>query len=159
MELDSFDVKILALLQRDNQVTHEAIGDAVGLSPSVVSRRLKRLRDTGVIEADIAVVSLKMAGPIVSYLVHCRLERAEADTWERFSAFLRSSPEVINAYSVTGDTDFSFSVTTRTVEAYQLFLGRMLDAFPTLRNVTTNVVLEQIKRTLTPPIDLVANGA
>ncbi|HYZ61850.1 MAG TPA: winged helix-turn-helix transcriptional regulator, partial [Acetobacteraceae bacterium] len=57
--LDRFDLKLLDLVQRDNRLTSEALGDRVGLSATAVQRRLKRLREEGVIEADVAVVSPK----------------------------------------------------------------------------------------------------
>src|SRR5574337_782603 len=53
--LDERDRAILDLVQRDNRLTSDAIGERVGLGATAVQRRLKRLRDVGVIEADVYV--------------------------------------------------------------------------------------------------------
>lgn len=158
-ELDIADVRILAVLQEDARLTHEVIGDKVGLSPSAVTRRIKRLRESGVIETEVAVVNLRVAQPMVSSIVHCKLDRTEADTWAQFSTFLASQPQVTNAYRITGEFDFVIVVATRTVDEYQTLLGRLVDAFPMLRSVTTYIVLEQLKRSLALPIPLIAAGA
>jgi len=60
--LDERDRAILDLVQRDNRLTSDAIGERVGLGATAVQRRLKRLRDLGVIEADVAIVSPKAVG-------------------------------------------------------------------------------------------------
>ena len=152
-------MRILAVLQQDARLTHEAIGEQVGLSPSAVTRRIKRLREAGVIETEVALVSLTFARPMVSSIVHCKLDRTEADTWGQFSAFLAGQPEITNAYRITGEFDFVIVVATRTVEEYQALLGRLVDAFPMLRSVTTYIVLEQIKRSLAVPVSVIAATA
>ncbi len=60
--MDSFDVKILNIIQRDNCLPAEKIADQVGISPSAVQRRLKRLRENGIIEAEVAIISPETAG-------------------------------------------------------------------------------------------------
>ena len=56
-KLDQFDRSILEVVQRDCQLKAEAIADKVGLSPSAVQRRLRRLRDEGIITSEIAVLN------------------------------------------------------------------------------------------------------
>lgn len=146
MDLDAFDQKILAHLQRNNRLTNEELGDAVGLSPTAVSRRVRQMREAGVIVADVTIVNDKLQGPSVTAFVLCKLDRGEEDTWLRFAAHLRNSPEVLSAITVTGEVDVVFQIMTSSIETYEAFLGRLFNAFPTLRNITTHVALTHIKR-------------
>ena len=57
MQLDSFDNEILRIVQRNNLLSHAQIGARVGLSASSVRRRLTRLRESEVIEADVSIVN------------------------------------------------------------------------------------------------------
>ncbi|MEY9251563.1 DNA-binding Lrp family transcriptional regulator [Bradyrhizobium ottawaense] len=83
MQLDKIDFRLLDLVQRDNRLCSEQLGGKVGLSASGVQRRLKRLRSTGVIEADVSIISPKAIGRNVTAVVLISLERARADTVDR----------------------------------------------------------------------------
>src|SRR5262245_52662958 len=68
-ELDDFDRRILAIYQHDTRITAATIGSRVGLSGAAVQRRLKRLRETGVIVAETARLSGKALGLPVTCIV------------------------------------------------------------------------------------------
>ena len=61
-DLDAFDRAILALLQRDNLMPQRLIAEQVNLSAPAVQRRIKRLQETGVIAANVAVLD-RARGP------------------------------------------------------------------------------------------------
>ena len=105
MELDRIDARLLSELQRNNRVSSEELGEQVGLSSTGIQRRLKRLRAQGIIEADIAVVSPKAVGREVMMLVLVSLERERADIIDTFKQSIRSTPEIMSGYYVTGDAD------------------------------------------------------
>src|SRR6516225_7566815 len=115
-ELDSLDRKLLDAVQRDNRLTTAELGERVGLSATACQRRLKRLRDAGVIEADVAIVSPRAVGRPVSMLVLVTLERERADIVDRFKASIRATKEVVIGFYVTGDADFALYVTARDME-------------------------------------------
>ena len=121
MELDRIDARLLSELQRSNRVSSEELGELVGLSSTGIQRRLKRLRAQGIIEADIAVVSPKAVGRDVMMLVLVSLERERADIIDTFKQSIRSTPEIMSGYYVTGDADFVLVVTTRNMEEYEQF--------------------------------------
>lgn len=73
-------------MQHDNRLTSDVLGERVGLSATAVQRRLKRLRDTGVIEADVAVIAPKAVRQRVQMIVLVSLERERADIIDRFKA-------------------------------------------------------------------------
>ncbi|WP_251278953.1 Lrp/AsnC family transcriptional regulator, partial [Enterobacter hormaechei] len=71
--LDSFDRAILDLLQRDNTLPQREIAEAVHLSTPAVQRRIKRLQDSGVIAANVAVVAAAKVGRPLTIIVEVRV--------------------------------------------------------------------------------------
>src|SRR3954452_3469686 len=63
--LDGVDAKILALLQTNNRLTSEEIGRRIHLSSTAVAKRVKKLRESGLIAAEVAVLDLEAVGPFV----------------------------------------------------------------------------------------------
>ncbi|TIQ16692.1 MAG: Lrp/AsnC family transcriptional regulator, partial [Mesorhizobium sp.] len=96
MDLDRIDRKILNVVQRNNRLTTEELGELAGLSATACQRRLKRLRDAGVIEADVAIVSPEAVGRPLLLLVSITLERDRADIIDRFKQAIRRTPEIMN---------------------------------------------------------------
>ncbi|HRF20380.1 MAG TPA: AsnC family transcriptional regulator, partial [Chitinophagaceae bacterium] len=72
-ELDEFDKKILNLLQQNNRITAEKLGSMLSLSTSAVQRRLKRLRQDKIIEADISIISQSAVGFGITCIVDVTL--------------------------------------------------------------------------------------
>lgn len=143
--LDDLDFKILDLVQRDNRLTSEAIGERVNLSPTAVQRRLKRLREARVIEADVAIVSPKAVGRNLQMMVMVSLERERADIIDRFKRSLRATPEVMSGYSVTGEADFVLFVSASDMEDYEAFTRRFFYGNPDVKNFKTMVVMDRVK--------------
>lgn len=151
--LDRFDRRILDLVQRDNRQTSDTIGEKVGLSATAVQRRLKRLRDTGVIEADVAIISPKAVGQGLQMMVMVTLERERADIIDRFKRSISDTPEVMNGYYVTGETDFVLVVTTRDMEEYEAFTQRFFYRNPDIKTFKTMVVMDRVKAGFALPLD------
>lgn len=121
---DRLDARIMTLVQGNNRLTSDEIGERVGLSATAVQRRLKKLRDSGIIEADVSIVSPKAVGRPVSMLVLVSLERERADIIDRFKQALRANREVMSGYYVTGEADFVIIVTATDMEGYEQFTCR-----------------------------------
>src|SRR3712207_5252823 len=120
-KIDRIDARILNLIQHNNRLTTEAIAAEAGVSPTACQRRLKRLRDSGIVEGDVSIVSAKAVGRNIHMLVLVSLERERADIIDRFKKAIRTTPEVMNGYYVTGDADFVLNVTARDMEDYEQF--------------------------------------
>ncbi len=145
MSLDAFDRKILKHYQRDTRIPAETIGAAVGLSATAVQRRLKRLRENGVITAEIAVLSPAALDQLVTCVVGIDLDRETAVDIDGFKARVLEHAEVQQCYYVTGPTDFILVTLTRSMEAYEAFTRRLLLEDPNVRSFTTYVVLDRAK--------------
>lgn len=153
MPIDRIDANILALLQRNNRLTTDEIGKAAGLSSTAVQRRLKKLRADGVIEADVSIVQPKAVGRPISIVVMVTLERERADIVDRFKQSIRQTPEVMNGFYVTGDSDFLLIVTARSMEDYEQFTRKFFYENPDIKGFKTMVIMDRVKVGFSVPID------
>ncbi|MBO6947344.1 MAG: Lrp/AsnC family transcriptional regulator [Rhodospirillales bacterium] len=144
-ECDQLDERILNLVQGNNRLTSEQIGEQVGLSSTACQRRLKRLRQSGVIEADVSIVDPEAAGFRLQMLVQVTLVRDRWDIVDRFKRAIRSAPEVMHGYYVTGDTDFILAVSARDMAAYEEFARSFLYENPDVETFKTMVVVDRVK--------------
>jgi Lrp/AsnC family leucine-responsive transcriptional regulator len=151
--LDEFDLRLLRLVQNNNRLTHDELGRAVGLSPSACQRRLARLRETGVIEADLAVVSPAAVGRQLTMIVDVTLERERPDIMDEFKRAMLATPEVMQCYYVTGDADFVLILTARDMPHYEAFTKQFFFANPNIRRFHTRVVMDRVKAGLFVPIE------
>ncbi|HSP14468.1 MAG TPA: Lrp/AsnC family transcriptional regulator [Thermoanaerobaculia bacterium] len=150
--MDDLDRKILDIVQRNNQSPADAIARQIGLSASAVQRRLKRLRDSGVIEGDVSTVSPEALGRNFLAIVSIVLEAESPQIRRKFAAIAREMPEIMQCYFVTGETaDFFLVITARDKDDYNAIMLRLTDRFPGIKRYTTNVVLERLKSGLSVP--------
>lgn len=154
MELDSFDRKLLRAVQANNQLNADALGDAVGLSASACLRRLRRLREAGVIELEVAVVAPETLGRALMMVVEVMLEREQPDLMDAFKRSMRATPEVMLCLYVTGEIDFVLVVTAKSMREYEDFTRRFFFENPNVRRFNTRVVMDRVKFGLSVPIDL-----
>jgi len=143
--LDEFDKKLLRLLQRNNKTTADELGEEVGLSPSAVQRRLKRLRDEKVIEADVSIVSPQVAGIGITCVVDIVLQDGNSRALEKFKATMRKCPEVMQCYFVTGTYDFVILVNAKDMQHYEAFSKKWLMDNNNVKHFYTHVVMDKVK--------------
>jgi Lrp/AsnC family leucine-responsive transcriptional regulator len=156
MELDPFDRRLLNLVQDNAGQTSEQIAEQIGLSPSAVQRRLRRLREEGVIVRDVAVVDPKAVGRPTFFVVHVQVERERPELNAHLREWLAAEPHVQQAFYVTGEADFVLIITAPDTETYDALMSRMIAEHPNVKRFTTNVALSVVKRGLTVPVPLEA---
>ena len=144
-QVDETDKKILNQLQQDNLVTADKLSQQLHLSNSAVQRRLKRLRDEKIIEADISVVSPEVAGLTVTCIVDVSLELGNSKVIDDFKKTLMACPEVMQCYYVAGSFDFILIVSTRDMKHYEEFSKKYLMDNPQVKQYHTHVVLDKVK--------------
>ena len=145
--MDSLDLKILDIVQRDNRLSTERIAARVGLSPSAVQRRLKRLRDEGVIEAEVAVISPEAVGRTLTAIVGLIIdkERPLSQALAEFKELMLSSPEVMQCYDVTGEFDFIVVITAKDMREYEVISRRLFIENPNVRRYKSSLVIRRVK--------------
>lgn len=151
-DLDRFDLAILEILQRDNTTPQRTIGDAVNLSAAAVQRRIKRMRQTGVIVGNVAVVEPGRVGRAITILVEIAVESERIDLIEGVRESLSAAPEVQQCYYVTGEADFVIVVTVATMQEYEALTRRLFFASNNVKRFRTLVVMDRVKVGLRVPI-------
>ncbi|WP_050385978.1 Lrp/AsnC family transcriptional regulator [Bradyrhizobium pachyrhizi] len=154
MQYDRIDARILEIVQKNNRLTSEVIGEMAGLSATACQRRLKRLRSEGIIEADVSIVSPKAVGNPIQMLVLVSLERERSDIIDRFKKAIKSSVEVVNGFYVTGDADFVLYITAQSMEDYEQFTRRFFYANSEIKTVKTMVIVDRVKVGFAVPIEI-----
>jgi len=157
--LDRFDHQLLALLQEDAAQTTERLAEQVALSPSAIQRRLRRLREQGVIVRQVAVLDARKIDRCTSFLVSLRVDSEHPEPMARLRAWLADEPRVQQAFYVTGEADFVLVVTAPDTEAYDALMSRLLRDNPVVRRFTTQVALGVLKRGLSVPLPEPDDGA
>jgi len=150
--VDQFDRSILDLMQRDCQLKAETIADRVGLSPSAVQRRLKRLRAEGIITAEIAVIDRKTTEYPMTFITGMEIERDNYDALARFRGWAEKQDNIQQVYYVTGQVDLVAIITARDVEHYDDISAQLMSENPQIKRMHTNVVLRDVKVGLHIPI-------
>ena len=143
--LDGFDLKLLELMQADAQRPVAAVAEAVGLSVPACYRRMRRLRASGAIEREVAIVRPRTLGWPLSMIVLVTLEREDTRTMGEMMAVLRAEPEVIEAWNVTGDFDIAVKMIARDMESYDDTVKRLFLVNERVRTFQTLVVIRQLK--------------
>lgn len=153
MKLDRKDALILNALQQDARLTGEDLGPLVHLSTAACNRRIKRLRDTGIIEGEVVIVSPQQVGFsfLLTVLMSLKSDHAP-DAVDRLKAALRVRPEVINAVSVAGQWDFVLTVAATGPDRYEVMMRELREAHPCLNGSEALVVLDRIKIGLSIPV-------
>ena len=146
VDLDSFDQRIIAIVQRHNLEPARVIAQQVGLSESAVLRRLRRLRGAGVIMADVSLIDPSRLAPSITIHVLVELNQTGLRQEQAFAAKLEQRGEVIGAWNVTGRSDFLLTVTVPSIEAYQRFSDETLASDENVRGFETLVSLREIVR-------------
>lgn len=153
MQYDRIDARILEIVQKNNRLTSEVIGELTGLSATACQRRLKRLRSDGIIEADVSIISPKAVGRHIQMIVLVSLERERSDIVDRFKKAIKSSAEVVSGFFVTGDADFILYITACSMEDYEQFTRRFFHQNPEIKAFKTMVVMDRVKASFAIPVE------
>ena len=152
MKFDRFDRQLLALVQENADRTTEQLAEQVALSPSAIQRRLRRLREEGVIARYVAVVDPKEIGRPNFFIVALTVERERPELLTQLRQWLAAHEHVQEAFYVTGEADFILVVTAPDTHTYEAIMQRMVAENPNIARYATNVALGLVKRDLTIPI-------
>jgi Lrp/AsnC family transcriptional regulator, leucine-responsive regulatory protein len=144
-ELDNYDKKLLRLLQQNNRLTSEELSKLVDLSQSAIQRRITRLRNDKIIEADVSIISPAAAGIGMTCIVDLILHEGNSKSIEKFKESLIACTEVAQCYYVTGTYDFVLIVNTSDMAHFEQFSKLHFMNNPNLKHFYTHVVMEKVK--------------
>ena len=151
IRLDETDRKILSLLQEDATLSLDDIAARVGASKTPVWNRIRKLREAGVIRAQVALLDPDALGLDACFFVLIRTSEHEADWQRKFLQVLRSRPEVLEAHRLAGDIDYILKVRVKNARAYDTFYQALISEVR-IYNVTALLSMEEIKSTTVLPL-------
>jgi Lrp/AsnC family transcriptional regulator, leucine-responsive regulatory protein len=137
--LDDTDVRILEQLQNDASITNQELATRVFTSPPTCLRRVKRLKDAGFIERQIAILSTDKLAPILGHgltaIVEITLDRQDAKSLENFETRVAKDESVQQCYRVSPGPDFVLIVFARDMPSYLALSQRLFSDDANVRNV------------------------
>jgi len=145
MNVDGFDHKILAALQRDASVTNADIGASVGLSASQVSRRRARLEEEGIIRRYCAEIDGARLGFTLTVFVHVSLATHSRDNARRLRDLVRLTPAIQEAHALTGQADYLLKVVVAGPKELSDLVNDVLLPHEAVERVRSEIVLETLK--------------
>ena len=144
--LDSFDLALLNLAQRDDSQTADQLATRVALSPSAIARRLRRLRAEGWISRTIALLAERLTEQRLRALVFIELaEHADHVGKAALEQRLRSESHVQFCYETTGERDMLALIDCASMAEFNAFCDAVLVADPTVRRYETSFVKREVK--------------
>ena len=145
-KLDRFDILLLNLLQADNLATAEALARQVPLSASAIARRVRGLREDGLIAVDIALLAPALTADRLRAIVHVQVhEHAEEKGIATLRARLAGADEVQLLLNIAGPFDLLALVVTRNMADFNAFADAYFAADPSVRRYETSFVKAEIK--------------
>jgi Lrp/AsnC family transcriptional regulator, leucine-responsive regulatory protein len=147
IEIDSYDTRILDELQRDARISMSELGRRVHLSQPAVAERVKKLEISGVIRGYHAAVDPARLGYGIRAMV--RVGRADYATVVKR---IEQTPEVINAFNVTGEDSWILEIAVQDVS----HLDEVVTKFCLLTETSTSIILNVAREHMAlQPVQLV----
>ena len=157
--LDEFDLKILQRVQEDNLMPQREISEAIGLSAPAVARRLKRLRATGVIRKDMAIVDERALGRPLTIVVEVTTENERLDLIDDMKRRFSACPQVQQCCYVTGETDFILIMNVRDMDEYTALTRLLFFEGGNVKSFRTCVTMEKVKANGPVPVEASSSRA
>ena len=143
--IDELDVKILSLLQGNARETQAEIARAVGLAPSAVLERIRKLETRGVIKGYTALLDPRVMGQGMLAFVAVRSEEVLTDNG--VAQQLSQVAEVLEVHHVAGEDCYLVKVRTKDAEQLGALLRQRIGRIPGVKSTRTTIVLETVKET------------
>lgn len=150
--MDDLDRRILAVLQEDATLPVEKVAERVNSSKSPVWARIRKLREAGIIDRQVAILNGEKVGQNEIFFVLVKTSSHSADWLERFHAAVARMPEVQEAHRLAGEIDYILKVRVRDTRAYDAFYKRLVKEVE-LFSVTSTLSMETLKETTVIPLD------
>ena len=152
-KIDSFDLKILKLIQENNKMTSEILAKEVGLSSSACQRRINSMRKEGIIEKDVSIINRKIIGRKITIVVQVLSDKEGIEYDEEFKKTMIKAPEVMQCYYVTGDYDYVLVATFKDMEEYEIFTKKYFLNNSNIKRFSSMVVMNRVKENLSIPLN------
>ena len=148
--IDETDTTILELLQENARISQAEVARVVGLAPSAVLERIRKLEGRGIIKGYAALVDPHCLEQSMLAFIAVRSEQAPGD--DSVATALAQCPEVLELHHVAGDDCYLLKVRARDAEHVGQLLRHRFGRIPGVRSTRTTIVLETVKETPRMPV-------
>ena len=152
-KLDSFDLKILELIQINNKITSEVLAKKVGLSSSACQRRINSMRKAKIIKKDISVIDQNVIGRQITIVVQVLSDKEGVEHYDEFKKLMLNAAEVMQCYYVTGDYDYVLIATFKDMGEYEIFTKKYFLENSNIKRFSSMVVMNRVKENLSIPLN------
>lgn len=149
--MDEIDLRILRKLQAQPGLPLTELASAVGLSQTPCWRRLKRLEKEGIIRGRALLLDPEALGLTVNVFAHLRLKSHHEETLEALERAVAAHPEIIECFSMSGESDYMLRVVSQSIQTYERFLKRELLHLPGVASINSSFALKCVKDTSALP--------
>ncbi|MDJ0879932.1 MAG: Lrp/AsnC family transcriptional regulator [Halieaceae bacterium] len=154
MKLDRIDRRILEEIQRNGRISNLELADAVGLSPTPCSRRVKRLEESGIIDRHVTLLNQSQLGLKLTAFITITMDRHTPERFDNFERQVQEFPEVVECAVVTGSAaDYLVKAVVPDMEYYEDFLLGKLTRIEGVTGVQSSFVLRPVVRKTELPLD------
>jgi Lrp/AsnC family transcriptional regulator len=150
--LDKIDLRILRIVQANPEISVMKLADEIGLSHTPCWRRLKRLEKDGIILGPAKLLNADWLGFRINVFASVRLQVHDESTMDQFENAVASCREIVECFSVSGDSDYMLRVVCRTIEEYEQLLKKVLLHLPGVAAVNSRITLKRVKLTTMLPL-------
>jgi Lrp/AsnC family transcriptional regulator, leucine-responsive regulatory protein len=147
--IDETDKDILNIIQHDGRISNAEIARQVGLAPSAVLERLRKLEERKVVRGYNTSIDPKQVGYGLTAFISVRTNECSYETDE----LLANIPEVLEVHDVAGEDSYLLKVVAADPEDLSRLLKEKIKAIPTVVTTRTTVVLQTVKEVTTLPLD------
>ncbi|WP_029002549.1 Lrp/AsnC family transcriptional regulator [Azorhizobium doebereinerae] len=147
---DAIDCRILDLLQEDALMSAAAVAEKVGLSPTPCWRRIKKLEDDGVILKRVALLDRRKANVPLTVFVAVKAPRHAMEWLEAFRKVIADIPEIVEAWRLTGETDYLLRLVVPDIDTYDAVYKRLISRLE-FSNLSSSLAMEEMKFTTAVP--------
>lgn len=158
MKLDRTDRRILRLMQDNARISNLELAEAVGLSPTPCSRRVRRLEESGIIRGHVTLLDQARLGLNLTAYIGISMDRHTPDRFEAFEAEIRDYPEVMDCSVVTGQSsDYLLRAVVPDMEHYEKFLLGRLTRIPGVTGVHSSFELRRVVQRTDLPLEHISS--
>lgn len=134
---DDLDRRILCILQRDSSISNLELAKQAFASPPTCLRRVRKLKEMGVIKREIAILDHAKIGMTVTAIIEITLDRQVAEEYAQFEAYISAELSVTQCYRVSPGPDFIVVADLLDMAAYDEFARRVFVSCSNVRHVRT----------------------
>jgi DNA-binding Lrp family transcriptional regulator len=143
--LDDLDSRLLSEVQKDAMLTAQELGERLHLSASQAGRRRQRLEAEGYITGYTARLAPERVGLNVQAFVQIQMATHATDGAQSFAALIATRPEIISAWTLTGEADYLLRVWCPDLAALNRLIHHVLLPHPSVSRAQSQIVMDQFK--------------